>query len=187
MTRKVQHPSRQRMITAVETGVVGFSSHLKDCESCRVLFELLSKFWTNGAGELQQSSPSLLKQIESIPINSRKKSRTTVLKGHLVSDSWSQMANAQLRGVATDLTRRLLLEAGQIKLELTAESHLDTWEFAARVYDQGRASAKFVIKIGGRKILMGPSGFFYWSSKRPPAKVRLLGESQIIEFEGLSW
>jgi hypothetical protein len=97
------------------------------------------------------------------------------------------MATAQLRGVTTDLTRRLLLKAGRVKLELAAERHLDMWEFAARVYDRGRASAKFVIKIGGRKVTVGPSGFFYWSSKRPPAKVSLLGESHIIEFEGLSW
>lgn len=187
MTRKEYHPSRQRMIKAVETGVVGFHSHLKECESCRVLFELLSKFWADGAEELQQSSPDLLKLIESIPSVSRKERRATVVKGHIVSDSWGRMAYAQLRGVATDLTRRLLLKAGRIKLELAAERHLDKWEFVARVYDQGKASEKFMIKIDGRKIPVGPSGFLYWSSKRPPAKVKLLGESQVIEFEGLSW
>lgn len=187
MTRKANHPSRQRMITAAETGVVGFCSHLKECESCRLLLELLSKFQPNGARELQQSSPGLLKLIESIPTDFRKRRRSVVVTGHIVSDSWSRMASAQLRDVATDLTRRLLLKAGPVKLELAAERHLDTWEFAARVYDRGKATAKFAIKIGGRKILIGPSGFFYWSSKRPPAKVRLLGESHIIEFDGLSW
>lgn len=187
MTRKADHPSRQRMITAAETGVVGFHSHLKECESCRLLFELLSKFRTNGAQKLQQSSPSLLKLIEFIPTDSRRERRTAVVKGYIVSDSWSCMASAQLRDVATDLTRRLLLKAGPIKLELAAERHLDSWEFAARVYDRGKATAKFAIKIGGRKVLMGPSGFFYWSSRRPPSKVRLLGESHIIEFDGLLW
>ncbi len=187
MIRKVRHPSRQRMITAVETGVVGFRSHLKECVSCRVLFELLSKFRIDGAEELQQSSPRLLKLIESIPIDSLKECHTPVVKGYLVSDSWDRVAFAQVRGVATDLTRRLLLKAGPIKLELAAERHLDKWEFAARVYDRGRASVKFMIKIGGHKVTVGPSGFFYWSSKRPPAKVRLLGESHTIEFEGLSW
>ncbi len=175
------------MIKAVETGVVDFRSHLKECESCRVLFELLSKFWTADAEELQKSSPSLLKKIESIPTDSRKKHRTAVIKGQIVSDSWSHMEYVQLRGAATDLTRRLVLKAGRIKLELAAERHLDTWEFAARVYDHGRASGKFVIKIGGRKVSVGQSGFYYWSSKRPPAKIRVLGKSYIIDFEGLSW
>lgn len=187
MKRKAHHPSRQSMIKAVESGVVDFRPHLKECESCRVLFELLSRFWIDGAEELQRSSPSLLRLIESIPINARKESQAEIIKGFIVSDSWNNMVCAQLRDVPTDLTRRLLLKAGAVKLELAAERHLDTWEFAAKVYDRGRTSAKFVIKIGGRRVPVGPSGFFYWTSRRPPAKIGLLGKSQIIEFEGLSW
>lgn len=187
MTRITHHPSRQRMITAVETGAVGFRSHLKECEACCVLFELLTKFWAKNEAPLPQSSPQLLRRIESIPNNFPRELRSPVLMGHLISDSWSNLARFQMRDGATDLSRRLLLKAGSVKLELVAEWHLDRWEFAAKVYDRGRASAKFTIAIGRRKIRLGSSGYFYWSSKRPPAKVRLLGESHTIVFDGLSW
>jgi hypothetical protein len=175
------------MIAAVETGVIGFRSHLEECESCRILFELLSKFWTDRTQELPQSSRRLLRRIEAIHTDSGRGRRVPVVTGRIVSDSWSRMASVQLRGVVTDLTRRLCLKAGQIELELTAERHLDIWEFAARVYERGRASQGFVIKIGGRKVPAGPLGFYYWSSKRPPGRVWLLRDSHIIEFDGLSW
>lgn len=187
MERKTGHPSRQRMLDAVETGVVGFRSHLNKCESCRILFELLSEFPIAGSTELPHSSPNLLKRIEAIPSRFRDKPNFPVVAGFIVSDSWSQMASAQLRDVATDVTRRLVLKAGQVKLELSAERHLGSWEFAARVYDKGKASAQFVIKAGARKVQAGPLGFYCWSSKRPPAKIGLLQNSHVIEFESLSW
>ncbi len=187
MERKVRHPSRQRMIEAVETGVVSFRRHLEECDSCRVLFELLSAFPSAGAEELPRSSRGLLERIEAIPSRVREIPGIPIVVGHIVSDSWSQMAGAQLRDVATDVTRRLVLRAGQIDLELSAERHLGSWEFAARVYDHGKASAQFVIKAGARRIQAGPVGFYCWSSKRPPGKIGLLRNSHIIEFEGLSW
>lgn len=187
MERKTGHPSRQRMLEAVETGVIGFRSHLSKCEPCRVLFELLSKFPLTGSTELPHSSPSLLKRIEAIPSLYKVEPSFPIVVGCIVSDSWSQMASAQLRDVATDVTRRLVLKAGQVKLELSAERHLGSWEFAARVYDRGKASAQFVIKAGARKVQAGPLGFYCWSSKRPPAKIGLLQNSHVIEFEGLSW
>lgn len=187
MERKIRHISRQRILEAIETGVVGFRSHLVTCESCRVLFELLSKFPTAGVEELPHSSWNLLKRIEAIPSRYRDKPSFPIVAGLIVSDSWSQMASAQLRDVATDVTRRVVLRAGQVKLELSAERHLGSWEFAARVYDRGKASAQFVIKAGARKVQAGPLGFYCWSSKRPPTKIGLLRNSHIIEFESLSW
>ena len=187
MERKIRHPSLQRMLEAVDTGVVDFRSHLVKCESCRVLFELLSEFPIAGAEELPHSSRNLLKRIESIPSNYRVKPDFPTVIGHIASDSWRDMASAQLRDVAADVTRRLVLKAGQINLELSAERHLGNWEFAARVYDRGKASGQFVIKAGARKVQAGDLGFYCWSSKRPPGKIGLLLNSHKIEFEGLSW
>ena len=187
MKRKIRHPSRQSMLEAVKTGVVGFRPHLVTCESCRVLFELLSDFPTTGAQELPHSSENLLKRIEAIPSRFKVKSDFPIVTGLIVSDSWSQMASAQLRDVANDVTRRLVLRAGQIDLELSAERHLGNWEFAARVYDRRKTSAEFVIKAGSRRVQAGPLGFYLWSSKRPPGKIGLLRNSHLIEFEGLSW
>jgi len=187
MRKITHHPTRQHMLEAIETGKIGFRSHLKECEPCRILFELLSKFQDMDAGELHHSSPSLLKSIHSIPADTRKKQRAGTIRGHLVFDSWSDLAYAQLRDCTDDLTRRLILQTGPIKLEIAAERHQDTWEFTARVYDRGKTSTKFVIKIGRRKIEIGPTGFFYWSSKRPPSTVRLLGISHTIRFDGLLW
>ena len=187
MERKKRHPSRQRMIRAAETGLVDFRSHLVTCESCRVMFDLLSDFPTSGAEELPRSSHGLLKKIEAIPSNYRWKPESPVVTGLIVSDSWRDMAGAQLRDVANDVTRRLVLKAGQIELELTAERHLGDWEFAARVYDRRKTSAEFVIKAGSREVHAGPLGFYCWSSKRPPGKIGLLRNSHTIEFEGLSW
>jgi len=97
------------------------------------------------------------------------------------------MAGAQLRDTNTRDIRRLVLRAGQIDLQLSAEHHLGQWEFAAKVYDRGEAATQFVIKIGARQVRAGSVGFYCWSSKRPPGRIGLLCDSDIIEFEGLSW
>jgi len=185
--RKIRHPSRQRILEAIRTGKVEFRSHLIECESCRLLFELLSRFPTTDTNELTHSSQSLLKRIETMPSRFREEPRYPVVAGYIVSDSWSQMAGAQLRDTAADATRRLVLRAGQIDLQLSAEHHQGSWEFAARVYDRGKASTQFVIKIGARRIQAGSVGFYCWSSKRPPGKIGLLRNLDIVEFEGLLW
>jgi len=185
--RKIRHPSRQRIFKAAITGKVDFRSHLAECESCRILFEILSIFPITGAEELTHSSESLLKRIEAIPFKYRERPSFPIGAGYIVSDSWSQVASAQLRDSAADVTRRLVLKAGQIDLQLSAERHLGRWEFAARGYDRGKASAQFVIKAGARRVQAGPLGFYCWSTKRPPGKIGLLQNSHTIEFEGLSW
>jgi hypothetical protein len=187
MKRKIRHPSRKSMIEAAETGVVGFRPHLEKCESCRILFELLSEFPMAGAKELPHSSRKLLGRIESIPSRFKVKPGLPVAPGRILSDSWSQLASAQLRDMAADVSRRLVLRAGKIDLELSAERHLGNWEFAARVYDRGKTSTQFVITAGARKVKAGPLGFYCWSSKRPPNRIGLLRDSHVIAFEGLSW
>ncbi len=187
MKRTMRHPSRKRMLEAVQTGVVSFHLHLAKCESCCIMFEFLSKYSITGDEALPHSSKNLLRRIERIPSLFMGKTVAASAAGRIVSDSWSQIAGAQLRDVATDVSRRIVLRAGKIDIELSAERHLGSWEFAARVYDCGHASSQFVIKAGARKIQAGPVGYYCWSSKRPPGKIKLLLNQDTVEFEGLSW
>ena len=187
MKDKDQHPDRTDMLKAIESGVVPFESHLTNCKSCRQMYELLSTFGQAGCPSLIHSSSEGLGRHAAIGRRAEIDRPERSIVGCLVSDSWTQLAPAQVRDATVGLERRLCLRADNITLELVAERLDEKWQFVARVYKEEEATSEFVLKVGTRKLVSQAEGFFHWSSSKPPQTLRLLSESLQINFEKVSW
>ena len=107
--------------------------------------------------------------------------------GRVAYDSQAHGHTVGLRDVTDGYVRRLRLTAGRIVMDLVAERRENQWEFVARVYSGSEVTHDFVLKIGGRKLLAGSGGFFHWSSRSVPRKLRLLSYDTTVLFEGMSW
>lgn len=187
MKNKDQHPDRPEMLQAIESGEVSFESHLAQCKSCRQTFELLMIFSGAGNPPLHQSSSEAIGRHVAIGRQEETRYPSRTIFGELITDSWSQLAVAQLRDATVGLERRLTLRANAVSLELVAERIEDKWQFVARVYKEDAVTTEFVLKVAGRNLAPQTEGFYHWSSVRPPRTLRLLSKSLKIDFENVSW
>lgn len=187
MNQAERHPGREAMVKAIKTGKISFQAHLEKCEPCRREFELLRQFSIVGRPPVARPDSAAVDRFAAIPLIFDEASLRRTVSGNLTFDSWSQQPIAQLRDAGVGLTRRLCLEANRITLEIVAERQQDQWEFVARVYHKKEVSSEYVLKIGRQKLLPRSQGFYHWSSKRAPGKIRLLSKSLEVCFEGLSW
>ena len=187
MNDKSRHPSRKQMLDAIETGRVPFQAHLKQCADCRDFYELLSTYASTGGAPLIGSTSEAVARYSSISAGRKTRAVPILLRGRLISDSWSQVPSVQLRDVGVGMERRLKLEANGIVLDIAAERQRDGWEFVARIYDNNEVTSEFALKVGRQKYMAGSDGFYHWSSRRPPGVFRLLSKALKVEFEKVSW
>jgi hypothetical protein len=57
----------------------------------------------------------------------------------------------------------------------------------ARVYEHHKASRDFILQVGSRKLCAGRRDCFFWSSRRPPRRLRLLSPALLIDLGSLQW
>lgn len=182
-----KHPSRAAMLTAIRKGAVPFQAHLKQCETCRNLFELMKQFPVAGQPSIQDTSVHAIERYTAIALLDERKVTTQPILGAVVFDSWSQQPGVRLREAGPGSVRHLCLKAREVTLEIVAERQRDRWEFTARVYQTHQVSSRWILRVSGRKLLPQSLGFYHWSSKNVPYSIRLLTRSKRIDFERLSW
>lgn len=187
MKTELKHPSQAAMLTAIRKGTTPFQTHLKQCETCRNIFELLKQFPLEGLPSIEEPNPHAIERHTAIPLLYDRRSATQLLKGNVVFDSWSEQSAIQLRDVGTGFMRHLCLKAREITLEVVAQRHQHLWEFTARVYQDRKASFRWLLRVGGKNLQPQSLGFYHWSSKRTPRSIRLLTRSRQIDFEKLAW
>ena len=199
MEKGNRHPDRAEMLAAIKLGTVPFADHLKSCESCRQLFEILSQFgeWEVGkdtgdpgreAGDIRFEAPlDSVYRHRAIArlIQSRRPERT--IDGKVAFDSWADLPAVEVREAALEGERRLRLTADRYTLELIGDRRLDRWEFVARVYDRKKVSSEFILQIGRKKLHPCSQACFFWDAKRPPRRIQLLSPSLKIDFGEVRW
>jgi hypothetical protein len=182
------HPDRDEMLRAIVTGSVPFKSHLARCETCRMLFELLSIHRAEAPDSLISVPPvgALYRQMAiSRLAESRNPERS--VSGAIIFDSWQHLPVSQTRDAAPGLERRMRLKSDQYLLELIGDRQLREWDFVARVYDRARVTREFILKVGRRKLYPELQDCFFWSSARPPRRIQLLSPSLRVDFGNIKW
>ena len=182
-----RHPGREEMIRAIRSGSISFKSHLKQCQACRQVFELLSKRIKKPMIEPVDPPMRSVYRHMAVPrmIESRHPART--MDGNVVFDSWSQLPIVQTRDSGYGVERRLRFRADRFTLEFVAEHQQGRWQFVARVYDGCTVTPEFILQVGKTKLVPEGHRCFFWSSTRPPRKIQLLSPSVKIVLDGLSW
>ena len=182
-----KHPSRSALIKAAREGSTRLASHLKSCQSCRVLFEMFSQYDPADLSSLQRSSANSVARCRAIPLLEVTRRVLDRVIGRPTADSWAGLPAMALRDSSAGLERRLVLEANDVRLELVAERTASDWEFVARVYEHDEAVDQYVLKAGTCKVLPQAEGFYHWNATKPPKTIRLLGQQHQLDFEKLSW
>lgn len=181
------HPGREEMIRAIKSGSVPFRDHLKQCQACREMFDVLSKIVKPSEAKETPAPMESVYRHMAVPrmIESRHPRRT--IDGSVVFDSWSQLPAMQTRDSGYGVERRLRFRADRFILEFVAEHQQGCWQFVARVYDGDKVSPEFILQVGRKKLHHEGHRCFFWSSSKPPGKIQLLSPSFRIVLDKLSW
>ncbi|MCB2229505.1 hypothetical protein KQH82_02230 [bacterium] len=180
------HPTREQLIEAAQSGSDTLAPHLAQCEDCRLLFSLLTRFQVAGEVELPSAPAAWINRAAAIVEGATAGSKLRRLVGKLTFDSWSAMPALQVRGTATD-ERRLRVEAESILLDLRAEHQPNGWQFIARVVGDVSDSRSWKLHAAGQTVYPDERGYFIWNDQKPPQTIVLETGSLQIEVEQLSW
>lgn len=176
------------MINAAKGGSVPFRDHLKSCLDCRELFELFQSVMCVAPDGLMEPSDETMARHVAIPIVEASRRAAKRLKGTITYDSWERVPALALRDAGKGAERRLRLQAGDLTLEFSAERQGDSWDFAARAYHNEHAvSSRFILQAGRREVVASDQDCFFWSSQRPPRKLRLVSSEVAVDFGPLKW
>jgi hypothetical protein len=182
-----KHISLEEMHEAINSGYITFNDHLNECLMCKALFHLVKQYSGKNTPSIIRPDLVSIKRFSAIPtlyqVNRKHKHR----KGNLVFDSWASLPAYQLRDIVPDFIRRLCLQAGSIKLEIIAERQQEIWEFTARIYDDNDVSMEWILSAGRRKLYPITFGFYQWSSKNKPHRIKIFNKNYKIDFEKISW
>jgi len=187
MSARNSHPDRSTMLKAMETGKGHLLAHLKHCQECRELYELLSAFHVaRSVDPVLPSDEAMVKQ-EGIALIAASRVPARTVRGQVVFDSWNDLPAMVVRDAAIGVERRLRFRAGRIVLEFVAERQPEGWEFTAKVYENGRAASNYVLRVGGRKLLPSVRQCYNWLAPRPPREIQLLSPSLRVDLGKLGW
>lgn len=137
--------------------------------------------------EIEEPSAEAIARFCQIPIIQQNVKMLSKYSGVIAADSWQGATPIDVRDVTTGFVRHLKLTAGKTSLELVAERKENSWSFVARVYEGNKISSEYLLWVGAKRLLSRSQGFYMWSSKRPPGRIRLISQSKEIEFERLQW
>ncbi len=181
-----KHPSRKQIIEAVKSGSLGLADHFKECEDCRLLYELLTQFRLAGELRLPLPPSEWTRRAIAIAEQPEKQSPLRRLAGRLTFDSWTATPAVQVRGAAAD-ERRLRFETDEVRLDLRAERDPSGWQFVARVSDVRARPKSWTLVAGTQIVSPDDHGFFLWTAALPPEQLVLQSGSLLVEVTQLSW
>jgi len=109
------------------------------------------------------------------------------VRGRLPFDSWETRSVANTRDLPEGLVRRMCLTAKGVTLEVVAERLREGWDFVARVYRADKPVARFLLKVGAKRLLPQAGGFYHWTSKAAPKRLVLVSGQTDVEFNDVAW
>ena len=151
------------------------------------LEDILGTALNFGSTALAEPSDEMIQRCSTIPMLFEPVDPDHPASGKLTYDSWSTALSPSLRDTIDGHVRRLRFEAGRYTIEIVAEKRRQVWEFTARIYKGSEVAHDFVLRVGGRRFLAGPGGFFFWSSRQVPRLVLALSYDHIIQFDEIAW
>ncbi len=185
--KKDKHPDRDEMLKTIASGRNRFRSHLAECAECRELYELMSQFGAAVEPDVEMPPETAVSRWAAIARieNSRRPAQS--MPGLLAFDSWTQRPSLQIRDGSHALERRVRFQAGKYTIEMVGDRRSEGWDFSARVYVGRKVTSEFVLKVGQQRLVAGAQDCYFWSSRRPPRRIRLLSPDLEIDCGEITW
>ena len=105
MTIKSEHPEREELIKAAETGYAPFGDHLDTCRDCRDLFEFHRACFRVAPDGLSAPSDEAMANQLAIPLLEAARHSSERRKGSVTYDSLYQLPALALRDVGKGAER----------------------------------------------------------------------------------
>jgi len=177
--------TREELIALARETDPKLPDHLKECEDCRLAWELLSGFEVSGKTALPDPPRSWIDKAAAIARPQREAAKRIRVIASLIFDSWTEPSPVGVRGTAGSQHRRIEFESKGRVLDLRAEKSSSGWSFVAQL--SGTSGKTSELTCGGQTIWPDQSGLFQWSSARPPRKITIVIENELVELPDLKW
>lgn len=159
--------------------------HLRECDDCRLAFELLSVFDTSGRSPLPKPPESWIKKAAAIADTDRAPSVLKRVKAQLTYDSWLTPRPVGVRGTCGTEHRRIEFKSQDRVLDLRAERSKEGWVFVAQL--SGASGANILLVSGRQTVWPDDNNIFQWTSVRPPRKISIRIDNVEIDLPDLKW
>lgn len=182
-----QHPTRQALIKAAQSGDSRIDKHIADCNDCRQLFELFRAFPVTGELELPDAPAGWIAKAREIANSGAVAGWLKGMAAKLSFDSWTLPATVGVRSQNIEHDRRLQYEIGALLLDIRAEKQAAAWDFTARLSGEQADAKQFMLKIDRRLLAPDSLGFYHWSSPKPPKQIQLTDGDVVLDLPELTW
>lgn len=180
-----QHPTRKAMIAAARSARVSFEPHLKECAECRDLFELFRAFPLSGEIALSSAPSGWVARAASLA-ESKVRGVVQKLVAKLTFDSWTAAPALGIRGPESG-KRRLQFSAENLTFDLQAARKADKWQMTARVAATPDDTSAVQLIVNKQNLFPDDQGYFVWTSSRPPSRLTIRRDKQVITVPTLTW
>ena len=182
-----KHPTRQELMSAAKARSSRIAAHLGACEDCRQLFEMFTAFPVAGEIALPDAPTGWIIKARSIAVSSNPLFAIKGLAAKLSFDSWKIPHAVGVRSQGGEQDRRLRFEVGSMVLDLRAEKGTSGWDFTAQVTGEMVSPELVRLLADKQEVTANTSGFYEWSSIRPPKYIRIKADDLQLELPELSW
>lgn len=180
-----RHLTREELIALARRPRASHPDHLRECDDCRLAFELLTVFDTSGRSPLPKPSESWIKRAAAIADADRVPSVLKRLKARLTYDSWLTPQPVGVRGTSSTAYRRIEFESQGRILDLRAERNKEGWVFVAQL--SGASGTNNILVCGRQTVWPDDNNLFQWTSVRPPRKISVRIDNELIDLPDLKW
>jgi hypothetical protein len=182
-----EHPTRQALLDAVSSKNPQVLEHMKNCEDCRALFELLEAYQVAGELPLPDAPLSWVQKAEKLADMRTIRSEVTRLTAALSFDSWALATAAGVRSAGTTSERRLRFQAEALSFDLRIEQNGRQWNCVGRLTGDRIDTSLFCVESNKLNIEPNEDGFYQWLSTVPPRKLRLSSPETVIDLPEIVW
>ncbi len=195
---KENHPERPellehslRLSTSLDANAT--AAHIRKCQSCASLDNLLSKFPLAGESLLPSVPETWTTDAYNLFIRPQPESKPVILTrleehlGKLMFDSWAIASLSTVRSLEVPKVRHFRIESSGVVIDFRAERSAESWTFVAEIVTPSTGYNEFVAQVGSKRIEPNESGFYHWSATRPSQQMKFVSDEIIILLPSISW
>jgi len=146
---------------------------------------MLTAFATAGGAPLPSPPESWIRKAAAIGRREGLVSKLKRFTARLVYDSWLEPEPVGVRGTPSTDQRRLVFDFQGRVLDLRAEKSKDGWVFVSQL--SGAPDAECAVRCGSGTYWPDDNGVCQWTSARPPRKISVRIDNEIVTFPDLKW
>ncbi len=180
-----KHVSRAALVALANDKDAHRSKHIRECPDCRCELEMLTEFKVASRVRLSEPPTSWINKAAMIMPEKAIDRIARRLTAKLTFDSWLMPEPIGVRGIGTTERRQMRFETDGRVIDLRAEHDRRGWNIVAQL--SGKTGAYGELRHGTAVCYPDDDRIYQWEAKRPPSKLSIRVDDDIIEIPDLKW